>query len=129
MIELLHIDCMEYMAGLPDKAFELAIVDPPYGIGAGKMGLGKGGGVAKSGNYEKKDWDKSAPKLEYFLELKRVSKNQIIWGANHFIGWVGSGWVVWDKLNGDTDYAECELAYSSFDRLVRKCSCNWRCVL
>jgi site-specific DNA-methyltransferase (adenine-specific) len=116
---------MEYMAGLPDKAFELAIVDPPYGIGAGKMGLGKGGGVAKSGNYEKKDWDKSAPKLEYFLELKRVSKNQIIWGANHFLGWVGSGWVVWDKLNGDTDYADCELAYSSFDRPVRKFSFKW----
>lgn len=109
-IELIHDDCMNVMAKYPDKYFDLAVVDPPYGIGAAKMGLGKGGGVAKSGKYEKKDWDNAAPKHEYFLELKRVSQNQIIWGANHFLGWTGSGWIVWDKDNGDTDYADCELA-------------------
>ena len=124
-IELLNTDCMEYMASIPDKFFNLAIVDPPYGIGAAKMGLGKGGGVAKSGNYVKKDWDESAPNIDYFLEIKRISQNQIIWGANHFLGWVGSGWIVWDKENGDTDFADCELAWTSFNKPVRKFAFKW----
>lgn len=118
-------DCIEGMKRYPDKYFDLAIVDPPYGIGAAKMGLGKGGGVAKNNNYTKKDWDNSAPTLEYFTQLKRISINQIIWGANHFLGWAGSGWIVWDKVNGETDFADCELAYTSFKKPVRKFTFKW----
>lgn len=125
MINLHNTDCMEFMRNIPDKYYDLAIVDPPYGIGAAKMGLGKGGGVAKNNNYTKKDWDNSAPTLEYFTQLKRISINQIIWGANHFLGWAGSGWIVWDKVNGETDFADCELAYTSFNSAVRKFTFKW----
>lgn len=80
MIELLNCDCMEYMAILPDKAFDLAIVDPPYGIGVNAMNMGS----RKTVMPDKRKWDESIPSEEYFLELKRVSVNQIIWGGELF---------------------------------------------
>lgn len=125
MIELLNCDCMEYMVGLPDKAFDLAIVDPPYGINkAGPIG---GRCFAQVTNHEKKNWDKYPPEILYFDELKRVSKNQIIWGANHFVNRIAEDspcWIVWDKLNTG-DFADCELAYTSFKTAVRKFSYKW----
>ena len=120
-----NIDCMEYMATLPDKAFDLAIVDPPYGIGANKMTLGNGKNKIYRGET---DWDKLPPPKEYFTELQRVSKNQIIWGANHFISRIpidSSCWVVWDKGTGDNDFADCELAWTSFTCPVRKYFKSW----
>ena len=119
---------MELMSRYEDNHFDLAIVDPPYGIDIGNQSQGKGGGVAKKIDYTVKDWDKSSPNLEYFKELKRVSKNQIIWGANHFINKIPFGspcWIVWDKVNGGTDFADCELAYTSFKTAVRKISWRW----
>jgi len=119
---------MQLMARYEDNHFDLAIVDPPYGIDIGNQSQGKGGGVAKKIDYTVKDWDKSSPDLEYFKELKRVSKNQIIWGANHFINKIPFGspcWIVWDKVNGGTDFADCELAYTSFKTAVRKISWRW----
>ena len=82
-IELLNEDCMAVMARYPDKYFDLACVDPPYGIGmdGGKFGID---GCAEAQIYAQGEWDKAAPPTEYFSELARVSKNQIIWGANHF---------------------------------------------
>ena len=114
-INLLHIDCMEYMATLPDNAFQLAIVDPPYGIGM------SGGNVGYKGfnNLPRKEWDTEIPSDEYFLELKRVSKNQIIWGGNYFkFVWPTRGYIIWDKGAGfkDRTFAESELAFTSFDR-------------
>jgi site-specific DNA-methyltransferase (adenine-specific) len=83
MIELLNKDCMEYMKGLPDKAFDLAIVDPEYGIGRdGSLPSTSKHGGRKA--YEFKGWDSKPPSDEYFKELFRVSKNQVIWGANYF---------------------------------------------
>ena len=125
-IELIHGDCMEYMRSLPDNAFELAIVDPPYGIGesGGKDSRNRFSCVS----YEEKKWDGYAPKIDYFSELKRVSKNQIIWGANHFCGTFGgssSCWIVWDKMTGASDFADCELAYTSFKTAVRKFQFQW----
>lgn len=76
-----NMDCMEFMKQVPDKFFDLAIVDPPYGIDINNQSQGKGGGVAKKIEYTKYDWDKRAPDKEYFEELFRVSKNQIIWGG------------------------------------------------
>jgi site-specific DNA-methyltransferase (adenine-specific) len=110
-------DCMEFMRGIPDGYYDLAIVDPPYGIGAGMMNLGKGGGIAESKNYIKKDWDNSAPLEDYFNELFRVSKNQIICGGNYFKLPVSKGWIVWQKfidLSIKNDYSPFELLWSSF---------------
>ena len=99
MIELLNCDCMEYMATVPDKYFDLAIVDPPYGINASKGTWGSSN-KGKVTDYGKKDWDKEPATNEYFEHLFRVSKQQIIWGANHFIERINknsSCWVVWNK--------------------------------
>ena len=132
-IELIHGDCMDYMRGLPDNAFELAIVDPPYGIGESGDSNKSRGKLAEAKNYKAfSGSDISAPNLDYFLELKRVSKNQIIWGANHFCGTFGgssSCWIVWDKMNGNTDLADCELAYASFKTAVRKFQFQWQGML
>ena len=127
-IELNNQDCLEAMRQMTDNQFDLAIVDPPYGISINKQSQGKGGGVAKKIEYTKKDWDKSAPNKEYFNELIRISKNQIVWGANHFISklpYDSPCWVVWDKDNGATDFADCELAWTSFKTSVRKLKWKW----
>jgi DNA modification methylase len=110
---LIHGDCMEYMATLPDKAFDLAIVDPPYGIGAGKMNLGKWG----SSRLASKEWDYKAPCEGYFSKLFRISKNQIIFGGNYFCLPPSRCFIVWDKGAGmrERSYAECEMAWASFD--------------
>ena len=114
MIELLNIDCMEYMATVPDKYFDLAIVDPPYGIGM------DGGNVGYKGlnDFEKKGWDNTVPEKVYFDNLFRISKNQIIWGGNYFGLPRTRCFYVWDKGEGfyNRTYAECELAWTSFDR-------------
>ena len=127
MIELLNCDCMEYMATVPDKYFDLSIVDPPYGIGmdGGKYGID---GAATAHDYDKKDWDKIAPDKAYFDELQRISKNQIVWGANHFISRLpidSSCWIVWDKDKVGGFFADCELAWSSFNSAVRKFKYTW----
>lgn len=123
--EVYNIDCLEYMRTLPDKAFDLAIADPPYGIGATKMNLGNGHRMIYRGET---DWDSKAPDSKWFDELRRISKNQIIWGANHFISNMpinSSAWVVWDKGTGANSFADCELAWSSFKKPVRKFFCSW----
>ena len=125
MITMLNTDCMDFMAKQPDKAFSLAIVDVPYGIGedGGKFRDRKGGGHRV---LPKKKWDTEKPDPFYFTMLQRVSKNQIIWGANHFVKLLedSSGWIYWDKLMGG-DYSDGELAYTSFDRPLKKFTfCN-----
>jgi len=144
MIELLHIDCMEYMATLPDKAFELAIVDPPYGINAPNMQMGNnpnrsrndgygsgpaisttnrlqrlngGGGKLKNRilNTSKIDWDNEKPSELYFQELKRVSKNQIIWGGNYFDLGPTRCVLCWNKLQPWENFSQWEMAWTSFD--------------
>ena len=105
------MDCMEAMKQFPDKYFELAIVDPPYGIGISDNPVRQ--------MHEKKGWDKCVPNKAYFDELFRVSQNQIIWGANHFIEQFNknsSCWIVWDKIQPENfTMAMCELAWTSFD--------------
>ena len=124
-IELLNIDCMEYMAGLPDKAFDLAIVDPPYGIGYDGAHQSSGAhGGRKGHNF--KGWDAAIPSADYFSELERVSSNQIIWGANYFVKHLkGSmGWIVWRKDRGSFSSSDAELAYSSFNKALREFTKN-----
>jgi len=128
-IELLNIDCMEYMAKQPDKAFDLAIVDPPYGIGENGDRNASRGGLAVAKYYKAfAGGDAEAPPVEYFNELQRVSKNQIVWGANHFIDRIAkpsSCWVVWDKVTGNSDFADSELAWTSFKTAVRNFRFQW----
>ncbi len=132
----LHLgDCMDYMATLPDKACELAIVDPPYGIGECGDTNSSRGHLATAKNYKAfAGNDLTAPSANYFDELRRVSKNQIIWGSNHFIDNLPFNcnspcWIVWDKDNGASDFADCELAYCSFKTAVRKISLRWHGML
>ena len=112
MIEMLHADCMEYMATLPDKVYDLACVDPPYGIGDSKL---TSGGTWAS-KYKKGDcaWD-VAPGQDYFDELFRVSKNQIIWGANYFNMPPARCFIIWDKVALIPTMADSEYAWTSFD--------------
>tara|TARA_R100000388_G_scaffold58187_1_gene42925 strand:- start:33 stop:677 length:645 start_codon:yes stop_codon:yes gene_type:complete len=122
-------DCMEAMKEMSDNQFDLAIVDPPYGIGEDGKKNHSRGGKAKPTLYTPKNWDSKAPDKDFFIQVKRVSKNQIIFGANHFIENIPNAnspcWIVWDKLNGNNDFADCELAYTSFKTSVRKYNFRW----
>lgn len=149
MIELLNTDCMDYMATLPDKAFDLAIVDPPYGINAANMQMGshptrsrndghgsgpavstaqklkgrlnQGSGKLKNRNLNKSsfDWDNQIPPPEYFAELERVSVNQIIWGGNYFDLGPTRGVICWDKCQPWENFSQWEMAWTSFDKVAR----------
>ena len=126
MLDLRNCDCMDLMREFPDKHFELAIVDPPYGIGFDGEVESMVGDHGKG--YKRKDWDSTAPGLEYFNELRRVSRNQVVWGANHFISRIpfdSPCWIVWDKQKGDFSLASCELAWTSFKTAVRMFSFQW----
>ena len=125
--EVFNMDCMEYMKTIPDKFFELAIVDPPYGIGEDGRNNHTRGNKTKASDYRSySKYDVNKPDQEYFIELYRISKNQIIWGANHYGMMPASPcWIIWDKLNGETDFADCELAYTSFEGAARKFEFRW----
>ena len=117
-----NCDCLEYMRKLPDNYFDLAIADPPYGIGASKPSKKAERARQADGSvlqvpvtdFIKKDWDNTIPSQEFFDELRRVSKNQIIWGANYFA--LQGGMIVWDKIKGNSDQYDCEIAYQSFNK-------------
>ena len=130
MVELLHTDCMAYMATLPDKAFDLAICDPPYGINI--IGNGQVGGekCAKVSQYKKSQWDVSIPSAEYFNELRRISKHQIIWGGNYMINHLTNTpcFIVWDK-NNTGNFADAELAWTSFSSPTRIFKFTWNGML
>ena len=126
-------DCMELMKRYPDKYFDLAVVDPPYGIQQDGRTNHTRGCLAKSKTYlHQNRYDNSPPNKSCFDELLRISKNQIIFGANHFISRIpldSSCWIVWDKQNGKTDFADCELAWTSFETAVRIFRFRWQGML
>jgi len=155
-------DCVEVMKGFDDNQFDLAIVDPPYGIGEsrgknnnrGSYRVSKYSGTKNttgacipSTQFKAKDWDDKPITSEYFYALTRCTKNQIIWGANYyeFIGqiyktprrkvlhkWLVDhpiGWIVWDKDNGDTDFNDYELAWTSFDNPTKVFKYTWNGML
>lgn len=119
-ITITNEDNMELMSRYPDKYFELAIVDPPYGIGASLKPIEAGKWARKI--HKSKDWDLEKPNKNYFDELFRVSKNQIIWGGNYFIDYLYSTpcFVVWDKKLENGWLADCELAWTSFRTQTKK---------
>ena len=111
MITATNEDNMLMMARYPDDYFELSIVDPPYGININNSG------THFKAKYEVKDWDNNTPNDKYFTELKRVSKNQIIWGGNYFLDKLGNCkcYIIWDKkIAEDMSFAMCEMAWTSF---------------
>lgn len=109
-----NMDCMEGMAHFPDKYFDLAIVDPPYGIEITKSGR------LKKYNSQNKSWDNNPPTKEYFEQLFRVSKNQIIWGGNYFDLPPTKCFLIWDKQQpAEVSFASCEFAWTSFDRVAK----------
>ena len=121
-LKITNEDNMELMARYPDNHFDLAIVDPPYGIGISGQKEVKRGKKSDRKGHKQKEWDNAIPSKNYFNELFRVSRNQIIWGANYFVEHLTKGtkgWVVWDKAQYGLTMSDCELAYSSFDKATR----------
>jgi site-specific DNA-methyltransferase (adenine-specific) len=125
-LNIINDDCIKVMQSYPDNYFDLAIVDPPYGIGASEMTMGSG----KKKKYKKgKKWDSKIPSLEYFAELQRISKQQIIWGGNYFSHLLRPSrcYIFWDKgINGDCSFADGELAWCSFDKVLRKAPIRYK---
>lgn len=119
----IHGDCMELMADMPDKFIDLCIVDPPYGIGDfwNKQ--------KHTSHYGFKKWNNKIPNKNYFDELFRISKNQIIWGGNYYCHYlpITNSWIIWDKGNNveKMNTSECELAWTSFKIPMRKIFCQW----
>lgn len=115
-ITLYNADCMDIMRELPDKSFDLAIVDPPYGIGGNR--LSSGGGKLNNSSLQNMncDFDDFPPTEEYFKELQRVSKNQIIWGGNYFPLPPTRGIIFWDKEQPWENFSQFELGWTSFDK-------------
>lgn len=126
--KLINADCMSHLPGFADNHFDLAIVDPPYGNNYSMAfdtrmckPLPNRKAPIERGFYKKKTWDESIPDKEYFGELLRVSKNQIIWGGNYFIQYLYNtkGIIVWDKEKKIPTYADGEMAWSSFDKPLK----------
>ena len=122
-------DCMDLLKQTPDKYYDLALVDPPYGIGIDgqKQSINNKNPKANRKAHAFKGWDNSIPSAEYFAELWRVSKNQIIWGANYFVEHINKptkGWVVWYKGQEGLTMSDAELAFSSFDSATRVVKIN-----
>ena len=119
MLQITNEDNMVLMARYPDNYFDLAIVDPPYGIDLANMNMGIGktpkASKAKNRKWKSKDWDNATPTKEYFKELFRVSKNQIIWGGNYFDLPPCKKFIMWDKEIPDgLSFSDCEMAWTSF---------------
>lgn len=133
---IINADCLDILRQLPEKCIDLVLTDPPYGLCKkknstdGKIhGKSTYHGMGKVANtyFEFKDWDNSIPEKEIFDEIFRVSKNQIIFGGNYFVEYLknSSCWLFWDKLNGMNDFADGELAWTSFNTAVRKYEYLW----
>lgn len=135
MYTIIHDDCLNYLRGLQDKSIDLIVTDPPYGIGADSKAAKQGGqrygkALAKKSNYISTNWDTTIPVREIFQEMFRVSKNQVIFGGNYFTALLPPSrcWLVWDKKTEDkftNNFADCELAWTSFDRPARVIRFLW----
>jgi len=120
-------DSLEVMRQLPDKCIDLILTDPPYGINIARSGQVGGNNKAVATDYGAEKWDEDIPPKEMFDEMRRVSKNQIIFGGNYFVDRLGvnsSCWIVWDK-NNSGNFAPCELAFTSFPGALKKYSWTW----
>ena len=126
-IELIHGDCMDVMKKYPDKYFDLAICDPPYGISQPAFRKESKNKATSPTDYNNTVFKQKAPNEHYFNELFRVSKNQIIWGGNYYNTYLTSGkkWIFWDKGTEDTQWGDGELAWTSFRGAITKFEFTW----
>ncbi len=124
MDKILHADCIDVLKTLGDNQFDLLLTDPPYGLSIAKRGM-----VGKGRTFTAKTWDVSIPNREYFDEMRRVSKQQIIWGGNYFTNHLPASrcWLVWYKKDGlpRNSFADCELAWTSFNHNAFVFNCRW----
>ena len=129
--QIINADCLDILKKLPDKCIDLVLTDPPYGIGEAAGKNKNRGLLAKPTDYGNKDWDNKIPKKEYFDEILRISKHAIIFGGNFFVKYLHNSacWLVWDKNNYGTDFADCELAWTNFKSAVRKYRWTWNGML
>ena len=122
-IELFNMDCMEFMRDVPDKYYDLAIVDPPYGIGEfSQTHRGKQNQVFRKHTVT---WNNNIPNQSYFMELNRISKNRIIWGANYYNCFENGGAIIWNKNNLHPNMSQCEIASCSINRNVKRCDIDY----
>jgi len=123
-------DCLETMKRMEDNYIDLVLTDPPYGIGEAKGRNKSRGKIAVAKDYGTHDWDNEIPSKEIFDEMFRISKNQIIFGGNYFVEYLtnSSCWIVWDKDNTG-DFADCELAWTSFKSATRLKKHRWNGML
>lgn len=123
MNKIIHGDCLDYLRSLPDNAVALVLTDPPYGLG-----IAKRGSIGTGKKFTPKDWD-VVPTREYFEEMRRVSRHQIIWGGNYFTRFLPPSrcWLVWYKKDGlpRNSFADCELAWTSFNKNALVFNCRW----
>ena len=129
--KIICADSLEIMKKLPDKCIDLILTDPPYGLKTSNKIGGDGGNFNfKAKDYGKQDWDKEIPKKGYFDNLIRISKNQVIFGGNYFIEYLknSSCWIIWDK-NNTGNFADAELAWTSFKSAVRIFKYTWNGML
>jgi site-specific DNA-methyltransferase (adenine-specific) len=127
-LDLRLMDCMDLMRDTPDGFYDLAVVDPPYGIKCDNFGVGGSKPHLRTANKSKKNWDAERPSIEYFKELRRVAKEQIIWGGNHFADMLGpsAGIIFWDKIMIDgLTLGDGELAWNSIGGRLSKFSHQW----
>ena len=142
MLEWQIGDCLDLMSGYPDDHFDLTLTDPPYGIGeSNEKNMSRYSKVGFKGKIRRKkirgtdfghyEWDNQRIDKEYFTEMLRISKNQIIFGGNYYTDYLypTSCWIVWDKDNGNNDFADCELAWTSFKSAVRIIKYRWNGML
>ena len=136
--QITQADCEEVLKQLPDKCVDLVLTDPPYGIGecrgqhksrnANRVDSRTGAPIViRHSGYKESTWDLCPPSAGLFSQIKRVSKHQIVWGGNYFAATLGNSpcWLVWDKVNGECDFADCELAWTSFPSAVRLVAYMW----
>lgn len=126
-IDIKHGDSLQAMKAMADNSFDWAIVDPPYGIGESSKNFASRSKLANADKYTIKEWDNDIPDSFYFSELKRVSKNQIIWGWNYFVTYLSDcpSYIVWNKKNGANDFADCESAWCSKKGAARVFDYRW----
>lgn len=129
--EIICGDCLEVMAGFPTHQVDVVITDPPYGIGEARGKNKSRGNLATAQDYGTSAWDDAPPPPQAFSAMRRVSRHQVIFGGNYFAEWLPNSpsWIVWDKDNGTNDFADCELAWTSYNRAVRKIKWRWNGML
>ena len=118
-IRMFNMDCGQYMNACKRDSYQLSIVDPPYGIDASRMTMGKGSGNDLKKHDTTKKWDMNVPSNDYFRPLFHISINQIIWGGNYFNLRPSRCWLLWDKMDYNSDFASHEMAWTSFDKVVK----------